>query len=280
MMIATYLGTKGTHLMQESLPNTYPAGATNPCPLCPTGFAYLSSNGNSTRQSGQIQLRRRLHNGLTANVQYTYSKSIDDAGFSTPNSLIAQNWLNLSAERALSSFDQRHQVTTQAQYTSGMGVGGGTLMSGWRGALLKEWTVTSQITVGSGLPLTPIYLSPVKGTGITGSIRPDYTGANIYLDADGRHLNLLAFAAPAPGQWGNAGRNSIIGPRQFGMNASLARTFRLNDRINGDLRIDANNVLNHVTFPNWNTVISSAQFGAPTNPNTMRRLQTSFRVRF
>ena len=28
----TYLGTKGTHLMQQFLPNTYPAGAGNPCP--------------------------------------------------------------------------------------------------------------------------------------------------------------------------------------------------------------------------------------------------------
>jgi hypothetical protein len=31
-MTATYLGTKGRHLMQEFLPNTYPMGAANPCP--------------------------------------------------------------------------------------------------------------------------------------------------------------------------------------------------------------------------------------------------------
>ena len=37
-VIATYLGTKGSHLMQEFLPNTYPAGAVNPCPTCPAGF--------------------------------------------------------------------------------------------------------------------------------------------------------------------------------------------------------------------------------------------------
>jgi len=35
-MTVTYLGTKGSHLMQESLPNTYPAGAVNPCPACPS----------------------------------------------------------------------------------------------------------------------------------------------------------------------------------------------------------------------------------------------------
>ena len=59
-MTATYLGTKGTRAVQEFLPNTYPVGAVDPCPSCPSGFAYMTSNGNSTREAGQIQLRRRL----------------------------------------------------------------------------------------------------------------------------------------------------------------------------------------------------------------------------
>ena len=75
VMTATYLGIKGTRAQQEFLPNTYPAGAVNPCPACPSGFTYLTSNGNSTREAGQFQLRRRLHNGFTATLQYTYSKS-------------------------------------------------------------------------------------------------------------------------------------------------------------------------------------------------------------
>jgi hypothetical protein len=70
-MTATYQGVKGAQLMQEYLPNTEPIGAVNPCSSCPTGFVYLNSNGDSTRESGQIQVRRRLRNGLTATVQYT-----------------------------------------------------------------------------------------------------------------------------------------------------------------------------------------------------------------
>jgi len=279
-LVTNYQGSKGTHLMQEFLPNTFPTGAANPCPSCPSGFVYLASNGNSTRESGQIQLRRRLHNGFTANIQYTLSKSIDDAGFSSASPLIAQNWLDLRAERALSSFDQRHQVTAQAQYTTGMGTGGGTLMGGWRGGLFKEWTVSSQITVGSGTPLTPIYLAAVKGTGFTGSIRPEYTGAPLYASGGGLFLNPAAFVPPSPGHWGNAGRNSITGPSQFGMGASLARTFRANDRVSTDLRIDATNVLNHVTYPSWNTTITSAQYGLPMTANPMRKIQTTLRVRF
>ena len=63
------------------------------------------------------------------------------------------------------------------QYTTGMGLRGGSLLSGWRGALFKEWTASTQINAGSGLPLTPVYLAVVQGHGVTGSIRPDYTGA-------------------------------------------------------------------------------------------------------
>ena len=68
-------------------------------------------------------------------------------------------------------------MTAQFQYTTGVGVGGGTLLDGLKGSLLKGWTVTSQLNAGSGLPLTPVYLTSVPGTGVTGTIRPDATGA-------------------------------------------------------------------------------------------------------
>ena len=55
VMTATYLGTKGTHGMQQFLPNTYPIDAANPCPSCLAGFIYRTSNGNSMREAGQIQ---------------------------------------------------------------------------------------------------------------------------------------------------------------------------------------------------------------------------------
>ena len=77
-MTATYLGVKGTHGVQQFLPNSYPFGSANPCPSCPSGFVYETSGGNSTRQSGQLQLRRRLRGGFAASLLYTYSKSIDD----------------------------------------------------------------------------------------------------------------------------------------------------------------------------------------------------------
>jgi hypothetical protein len=312
----TYLGIKGTRGVQQFLPNTYPIGADNPCPDCLAGFVYETSGGDSTRQSGQLQLRRRLRSGFTASLLYTYSKSIDDdaslggeghtvatqaqgstgpsggqgqggggqsaaaSTSSTPVAAIAQNWLDLHAERSLSSFDQRHLLNLQVQYTTGEGLGGGTLMSGWRGRFYKEWTVLSQITVGTGLPQTPVYLAAVPGTGVTGTIRPNPTGAPIYAAPAGLHLNSAAYTAPLAGQWGTAGRNSITGPGQFSLDTSLARTFRLTGRFTLDGRIDATNLLNHPVFTDWNTTINSTQFGLPLTTNPMRSLETTLRLRF
>ena len=176
-VLVSYDGAMGRHLMQAFLPNTYPAGAVNPCPSCPAGFVYVTSNGSSLRNTAQFTLRRRLHSGLTASVQYTLSKSTDDAAtFSSrtiaPGSLaVAQNWLDLGAERGPSSFDERHVVTAQVQYTTGQGTAGGTLVDGVWGALFKDWTITSEFRRGSGLPFTPVWFAAVTGTGIVG-VRP------------------------------------------------------------------------------------------------------------
>ena len=189
--------------------------------------------------------------------------------------LIAQDWLHLSAERGPSNFDQRHSVTIQAQYSTGVGVRGGALLRGWKGAAFKGWTVLTQITAGSGLPETPLYIASIQGTGAIG-VRPDPTGQPLYAAPAGRFLNPAAYTAPAYGFWGTAGRNSIVGPGQFLMNASMSRTFHENL----DLRLDTTNALNHVTFTSWNAVASNSQFGLPTAANSMRSVQATLRWRF
>jgi hypothetical protein len=296
-MTATYLGNKGTRGAQEFLPNTFAPGGVNPCPGCPLGFAFLTSNGNSTRESGTMQLRRRLRAGLTSTLQYTYSKSIDDdstiggpgpVGVAGGCSVCAQDWRNLGGQRGLSNFDQRHVVNFSWQYTTGMGLGGRTLLSGWRGKLYKEWTFVNSITYGTGLPQTPFINEVIPGTGFSGIIRPNTTGAPINNAPAGTFVNLGAFALPASGQFGNAGRNSITGPAQFSLNASMARSFHLKDRYSLSLEFDANNLLNHVTYTSWVTNISALgvdpafnpAFGTAAGTNQMRTIKTIARLRF
>jgi len=289
-MLATYTGNKGTRGVQEFIPNTAPPGAPNPYASLPHGYLYRTSNGNSTHEEGSLQLRRRLHNGLAAGATYTFAKSLDDdyslggggSVGSGPN--VAQNWKDLSSgQRGLSTFDQRHVLSANAQYTTGMGLGGKTLMSGWKGLAYKEWTVSVAIKVASGLPETPTYGgAAVSGTGFSGPIRPNVTGVSLYSgQLPGTHLNQAAYSVPS-GQWGDARRDSITGPNQFNLNATMARTFRLGKNYNLFTELDATNLLNHVTFSGWNTtwIPNSTQFGAAMGPNAMRTVQLTARLRF
>ncbi|HTZ75074.1 MAG TPA: TonB-dependent receptor [Candidatus Aquilonibacter sp.] len=300
VMTATYTGTRGSNLMQEYMPNMYPTGSPLACPSCPSGFVYLTSNGFLNREAAKVQLRRRLRNGLTATLEYTYAKATDDAsafsgaaitgnssGLSTaPSSAgggstsIAQNWQNLRAETSPSPFDQRHLLTFSGQYTTGEGLHSAALLSGWRATAFKDWTFVSSLTVGSGLPITPIYESQATGIGVPWIIRPDTTGASVTAAPVGLHLNPAAFAAPAAGQFGDAGRDSITGPAQFSLSAGFNRTFRLNSRIDATWETQATNILNRVTPSSWVTNWNSPAFGSVAGWDTMRKLSTTIRVRF
>jgi hypothetical protein len=205
--------------------------------------------------------------------------------------LVAQNRLDQAAERALSTFDQRHLVNVQLQYSTGVGVHGGALLSGWRGVIFKGWTVTSNITTGTGLPLSPVYAGVAANTGISGTLRPEYLGTDVYAAPAGRFLNPLAYAAPPSAQWGNAARDSITGPNQFTMNASMQRTFA--EKF--DVRFDSTNALNHPNYSSWNTTWTPSLanpnqagpvqpagglFGVANPPGGMRVIQATLRWRF
>ena len=284
-LTVTYNGNKGTHQVQEFLPNSVPGGAAvaplaNPL----SGYVYETSGGNSNYNAVSVQLQRRFRGGLSGFLLYTYSKAIDDAqgvGGRGGAGSYAQNWMDLAAERSLSSFNRAQTLNLNMQWSTGQGARGGGLLTGWKGALLKDWTVQSSITLGSGLPLTPISPNRIAaGTGILGTVRADYTGGSLAPTAPGYGFNTAAFAPAPAGLWGTAGRNIITGPGQFSLNGSMGRVFRVDDRRNFDLRFDATNALNHVTFTSWNTTVGGLQFGLPTGAAGMRTLQATLRFRF
>ena len=279
----TYSGNKGTHLVQEFLPGTAPPGAV--LMGYPSGYVYETSNGNSNYNAASAQLQHRFHNGFLANATYVFSKAIDDAqaigGRGAAASGYAQNWLDLAAERSLSSFNRTHTLNLIFQYSTGMGTRGGTLINGWKGVLLKDWTLGPSLTLGSGLPLTPVVLGRVaSGTGVTGTTRADYLGGSLAAVAPDYGFNPAAFGAPPDGQWGDAGRGTITGPMEFNLNFSAGRAFRFGERHSVDIRFDGNNVLNHVTWAAWNTTYGNSQFGLPTAANAMRTIQATVRFRF
>jgi len=90
----------------------------------------------------------------------------------------------------------------------------------------------------------------------------------------------LAFAPPDPGTWGDAPRNSIRGPGQFGVNVGASRSFQLSNRMTLNWSINAQNVFNRITYSGIDTTVGSDQFGRPTATNTMRRISTRMSMSF
>ena len=279
---AGYLGTKGTRLDQQFIPNSVPPGAT--ASELPHNFIYETSGGNSIYHAAQFQLNRRFRSGIMANAGYQFSKSIDDAGTGgrgQGNTPVAQNWLDIAAERGLSSFDARHNLTLQFQYSTGMGRSGGTLVNGWKGALLKDWTFGGNVSLRSGNPFTATVggnRSQLSGTAVSNTLRANATGLSV--EEAGLLFNTAAFSAPLAGEWGNAGRNTIPGPTTFSLNGSLGRVFRFGERRSADLQFQAQNLLNRVTITNWGTVLGSANYGLATSAAAMRKVTINLRFRF
>jgi hypothetical protein len=273
--------TKGTRLDQQFLPDSLPPGSRI-IATGPAGYIYEQSNGNSDMNAVDFQLQRRFRSGISANATYSFSKSIDDAS-TQGGAVVAQNWQLLTAERGLSPFDARHTLNAQWQYSSAVGTSGGTLVNGFKGALLKDWTFQNGITLRTGSPLTAISggnRATTTGTGITGSVRADATGLPLFPATPGDGFNTSAFAAPAAGLWGDAGRDTIPGPLVFSLNGSLSRVFRIGERRSIDLRFDAINALNHPTITGWGTTINNSTFGLPTAASAMRKLTANLRFRF
>lgn len=280
VLTLSYLGTRGTHQEQEILPNTIPPGGENPCPACPVGFVYLTAQGESVENSGTLQLQRHFSGGLAALGRVTWAHAMDDAGLGGRGqsvAVVAQNWLNPAAEWGRSSFDQRLTTSMTVQYSTG--ASRLALLRDWEGTALRGWTLTGQLTAGSGLPLTPTTSLLVPDTA-NAVLRPSLTGVPVTRPVPGRHLDPAAYQLPAPGEWGNAGRNSISGPAQFNVDAGMQRRFQMTPRITAILRVEATNVLNHVSFPSWNTLVGGAQFGLPQSTNSMRKVKTTLRFTF
>src|SRR6185312_2196890 len=222
-----YSGSKGTHLDIVRAPDQLPTGGPRfvPCTAltpvttqCVQPFLFESSEGSSILHSGSVRIRKRMRNGLSLGGSYTYSKSIDDASsIGGGAAVVAQNDLNIAAERGLSSFGLRHRFTADYLYQLPFGrdkkwLTGDNVAE----RIFSGIQFSGNVTVASGLPFSPrIFGSGVDlNRGVTGTTRPDLVaGQSIQLSNPTiqEWFNTAAFTQPA-GVFGDAGRNIIIGP--------------------------------------------------------------------
>ena len=203
--------------------------------------------------------------------------------------MIAQNDSDLTAERSLSSQDQRHDFQTNFVYELPIGENRAFFAGASPGLqnLISGWIFQGSFMLASGTPLTARYASGSgisSGAALYNSLRPDATGIPVSLPRDERtwfrFFNTAAFAIPA-GEYGTAGRNTIIGPGSNLINLSVRKSIRLDENNRRlDFSWQVQNLLNH---PNWagvGTTINAPNFGQVISVRTMRSMTMNLRIRF
>jgi hypothetical protein len=256
-------------------------------------FTYESSEGNSILHAASVRVRRRMAKGIGLSAQYVYSKSIDDASsIGGGGSVVAQNPFDISADRGLSSFDQRHKFTGNWIYDFPIGESRRLSPKGAWNHIFGAWQWNGDFTVGSGLYFTPRVLGGGLdiGRGANGSLRANVVSSQAIALSNPTTLewfNTAAFCDPSKctnpngTPFGDAGRNIIEGPGQVTLDMSLNKTIQVKESRALDLRISANNVFNNVHFTSINTVVNNSRaFGEVTAAGSMRRVTMTARFRF
>jgi hypothetical protein len=255
----------------------------NPDALRPyRGWGYIRYAGvpqDSHYHSLQVAYERRFNAGLGFNVAYTWSKSIDNAENPLPNAFDDRQ------SRGLSSFDTPHILIINYVYEIPLLRNN----KGMLGKLAGGWELSGVNQFQSGTPSSVTYTTDYAGVG-TGSgnqhwnlvgdphvSNPKFSDS---LNDQNYYFNPLAFAAPAAGTWGNAGRNILRGPGIIAWDLGVRKNFRITERTRIQFRTEAYNLLNH---PNWSSPDvgpTSRSFGRVSAKSGNRTLQLALRFEF
>ncbi len=295
MAEVAYVGAKGRDLLRGRDINQPPASPSpfnfRPVPQF-SDITLLESKGRSEYKSLQFSFTQRLADGLSALAAYTWASSKDDASglFSSagdPN--FPQDSNNPAAEFGRSNFDLRHRLSLGFTCAMPFGTGSGRFNNhGWMSDVLSNWEVTGILSLESGRPFTVALLQEYDNSntgrsslGFGANDRPNLAGDPERADPgpDG-WFNTAAFALPAYGSFGNAGRNILQGPGYANMNLALLKTVPLGGLTRLQLRLEAFNLFNRTNFNLPDNFFGSPTFGKILSAQSPRRLQLGAKVLF
>jgi hypothetical protein len=274
-----YVGTLGDNLTRNININQLragtrlnpPASTANVNSLRPyPGYGNIVITENedeSNYHSLQTSLTRRLQSGLEFGVNYTFSKALDTSNGTaggTPDG--PEDPYNIGRDYGLSGVHRAHnfngyfiwQIPFLREASNPL----------VRGAL-GGWDINGVIVYQSGQPFT--VFAPVDSARIgVSSVRATLIG-DPNLSSDQRTaaqwFNTAAFLNPSlmtPGEFGNGGRNILIGPSFNRVDLGIAKVFAVSGRMKLHIRAEAFNAFNSVSFTNLNTTVRFDAAGNPT----------------
>ncbi|MCB9384093.1 MAG: TonB-dependent receptor [Bryobacterales bacterium] len=290
VLTAGYVGTRGVHLLGSRDINQPAPSAAQPN-LRPLPFFsdinQIESSFDSVYHSLQLSAQCRFQEGLTGLFSYTWSRSIDNASNFFPSAGDAnfpQNSYDTTAERGRSSFDTPHRFVGSFAYE----LPGGRKLRGAAKQILAGWRVNGVVTLQSGQPYTVALPGELDNSNTGQSIqgfgagdRPNLVGDPSFANPDpAQWINPAAFAMPAYGTFGNAGRNIVQGPPLHEVNFSLNKNAKLSDALTLQLRTELFNMFNTPNFRNPNIFFGTPGFGRILSARNGREIQFGVKLLF
>ncbi|HYR85012.1 MAG TPA: TonB-dependent receptor [Terriglobia bacterium] len=320
LLEVAYLGSVSHHLEVSGEQNT-------PVPLSPgvfpsrfsqnnranPNFASVQSfffGANANYNGLQVTLKRRSASGLQYQAAYTYSKSLDTkssiaGGETRQETVTVLDLHDLHRDYARSSFDAQQNLVVTTTYPFPFHFQQKAL-----GMILGGWIVNGIGSFRAGAPFTARVnfnrsangdrWSPDRPNLNTGFSNNPTSGVTAGCTAGGvtipagealgtpkRWFDPCAFSLPAPGTYGNLGRNTLTGPGLATVDGSLQKVFKPSERIDVQFRAEVFNLFNRANFylPGYAIFASSgAYIGGAGRIGTLngdpRQIQFALKVTF
>jgi hypothetical protein len=246
------------------------------------GFVDTWDDGGTGSYNGLLlSAQKRLSSGVTMSANYTFSHCISDPVNTLPNAGTGGSQVYIFPGRAAdrgncntSGDDRRHvaNMTAVAQVPKFTNKSMTRILSGWRGS------ATATLQSGSFFTVTTGEDNALTGMG---GQRPRQVLSNVYGNntlAD--WVNPAAFVFPSPGSYGNVGPGTIRGPGLLLFNAGISRPFRIWEHQTVEVRVEAQNVLNHTNLGPPILAMNSPLFGQITNSGAARIMQFALKYAF
>jgi len=266
--------------INQAQPGTTPIQTRVPYPAFQSAILYSSDAGHADFRGLSVRLEKRYADGLLFNANYQLSRSRDNGSGEIEANDTAYAW-DLDSDYSYARYDQRHRSAFSAGYELPVGQGKRWLSDGGPAAYaLGGWQVQGVVSLASGFPFT------VSSTNVCqcGSfvpqrvnlVTPGNYGA-LENPTPTRWFDKTAYAIPAAGTQGTAGRNTVRAPGTQLVNASLIKRFPVG-HARVEFRLEIFNVLNHVNFAPPDANISNVTAGVIATAADSRNMQFGLRL--
>ncbi|HKD72673.1 MAG TPA: carboxypeptidase regulatory-like domain-containing protein [Candidatus Acidoferrum sp.] len=241
----------------------------------------ISSEAVSSYNSLQVEVKKRYSRGFSVEGAYTWSRSLDDASAFSLGAAVP-NVFNLHSQWGVSDFFAKHIASISWIWDlPALRRSNATLRTAAGG-----WQVNGLVSLRSGTPINVVTGADNALSG-TNNQRPDVVGNPHLPEGRTKAAEILAwfdrtaFAAPAPGNYGDAGRNALTGPSAATANLAVLKNFPIpgKEGLLLQFRSEFFNVLNAVNLSNPNGTLGT-NMGRITSAAEARVIQFAVKVRF